>query len=52
MKGSWRIVMFTVSGLLMLGLLQGGRASQAAQAESQPAAPAYSFAAPLPQQPT
>jgi uncharacterized membrane protein YgcG len=51
MKGSWRKVTLTVSSLLMVGLLQGGCASQAVQAESQPPA-ADSFAAPLSQEPT
>jgi uncharacterized membrane protein YgcG len=52
MKGSWRIVTLTACSLLTVGLLQGGCATQAAQAESQPAAPADSFAPPLSQQPT
>jgi uncharacterized membrane protein YgcG len=52
MNGSWRIVMLTLCSLLVVGLLQGGCASQTAQAESQPVAPAGSLAAPLPQQST
>jgi uncharacterized membrane protein YgcG len=52
MKGSWRIVMLTLCSLLVVGWLQGGCASQAAQTESQPVASAGSLAVPLPQQST
>jgi uncharacterized membrane protein YgcG len=51
MKGSWRIVMRTACSLFMVGLLQGGCVTQAAQAESPPVAPADAIAAPSPQQP-
>jgi uncharacterized membrane protein YgcG len=44
--------MLTVCMSLVLGYLQGGCASPAALAESQPVAPADSLAAPLPQQST
>jgi uncharacterized membrane protein YgcG len=52
MKGSWRMVVLTPCSLLVVGLLQGGCASQATQAESQPVAPAGSLAVPPTQQST
>src|ERR1700675_3996154 len=52
MKGSGRIVMLRVCSSLVVGWVQGGWAGQAAQAESQPVAPADSLPAPLPQQST
>lgn len=52
MKGSGRILMLTVCISLVLGYLQGGCASQAAPAETQPVAAAEPLPAPLPQQST
>jgi uncharacterized membrane protein YgcG len=52
MKRSGRILMLLVSSSLVLGCLQGGCASEAAQPETQPAAPAEPLPAPAPQQST
>ena len=52
MKGSGRMVMLTVCSSLVVGWLQGGCASQAAPAETQPVAAAEPLPAPLPQQST
>jgi hypothetical protein len=52
MKRSRRILMLLVSSTLVLGFLQGGCASVAAQPETQPAAPAQPVPAPAPQQST
>jgi uncharacterized membrane protein YgcG len=52
MKPSGRIFMFMLCSSLVLGCLQGGCASQAALADTQPVAPAEPLAAPLPQQST
>jgi len=49
MKRSRRILMLLVSSSLVLGCLQGGCASEAAQAETQPPAPAEPLSASLPQ---
>jgi uncharacterized membrane protein YgcG len=52
MKRPWQMAMLTVCSFLLLGWLEAGCVSQAAQAESQPELPADSFAASPPQQPT
>ena len=52
MKRSGRILMLLVSSTLVLGLLQGGCATEAAQSETQPPAPAAPLPAPAPQQST
>ena len=52
MKRSRRILILLVSSSLVLGCLQGGCASEAAQAETQPPAPAEPLPAPVPQQST
>jgi uncharacterized membrane protein YgcG len=50
MKGSWRIMMLTACSLVAVASLQAGCASQAAQDDSQPAAPVDSLAgSPQPQ---
>jgi len=49
MKRSKRIVILLVSSSLVLGCLQGGCASETAQSETQPPAPAEPLSAPLPQ---
>ncbi|HWS61714.1 MAG TPA: DUF3300 domain-containing protein [Steroidobacteraceae bacterium] len=51
MKRSGRILMFILCSSFVLGFLQGGCASQAAQPDTQPAAP-EPLSAPLPQQST
>jgi len=48
MKRSKRIVILLVSSSLVLGCLQGGCASETAQSETQPPAPAEPLSAPLP----
>src|SRR6202165_2941847 len=52
MKRSGRILMLLVSSSLVLGLLQGGCAIEAAQPETLPPAPAEPLPAPVPQQST
>jgi uncharacterized membrane protein YgcG len=52
MKRSGRILMLLVSSALVLGCLQGGCATEAAQPETQPPAPAEPLPAPVPQQST
>ena len=49
MKRSKRILIMLASSTLVLGFLQGGCASEAAQAEAQPPAPAEPLSASLPQ---
>jgi hypothetical protein len=52
MKCSGRILMLLVSSSLVLGCLQGGCASEAAQSETQPPAPVQPLPAPAAQQST
>ena len=52
MKRSRRILIFLVSSSLVLGCLQGGCASELAQGDIQPPAPAEPLPAPVPQQST
>jgi uncharacterized membrane protein YgcG len=52
MKRSGRILTLLVSSALMLGLLQGGCATEAAQTETQPTAPAQPLPPPAPPQST
>src|SRR6202166_208458 len=52
MRRSRRVLILLASSTLVLGLLQGGCATEAAQSETQPPAPAESLPASVPQQST